>query len=130
MVSSILISKILISLHTCNLTASQKTLSTIVQAVACGTLTVVPGPACSESRRDFFFIEKLFFLPCSLVRTEGMAINMLRPQHPRGLSFVGWGQSAMEARELTVEWTKGRKVIQAPCRYGSGISLKAFCRPA
>lgn len=90
---------------------------------------MVPGPACSDNRRDFCY-RKAVFLPCSLVGTDGMVINTLSPEYPHGLSFIGWGQSAMETRELVVEWTGGRKLSQAPCRYGSGISLKAFHRPA
>lgn len=103
-VSRVLISKILISPNTCNLTALKKTLCTVVEAVACGTAAMVPGLACSDSRRDFCY-RKAVFLRCSLVGTDGMVINTSSPEYPHRLSFVGWGQSATEARELVVEWT-------------------------
>lgn len=61
--------KILTNLHTCSLTGSQQTVSTI-KAVACGT-AIMWARVSFVGQQDRFCYRVTVFLPCSLVGTEG-----------------------------------------------------------
>lgn len=82
------VSDIVISLHTCDLTTSQKMPRT-VKAVASGAATLY-ARASFLRQQERFLLQESWFSACSMVGIEDTVVNMLSPPHPCSFFEFCW----------------------------------------